>query len=85
MGKVAFFEIFKKIEARLDARPRHDTNPTVLPAIHRVFIFLQFMRTNEFQRAVGTQSFLRVSQTVVCKTVNKVASILVGMVQDVSL
>jgi hypothetical protein len=36
-------------------RAREGENPTVLPALHRFIIYLQFMRTNSFQQAVGTQ------------------------------
>jgi hypothetical protein len=75
MGKLPFRQIFAMIEPELQ-RTREGENPTVLPALHRFIIYLQFMRTNAFQRAVGTQRFIRVSQSVVCITVNEVVAIL---------
>jgi hypothetical protein len=81
MGKVPFCQILDMIEPQLH-RTSEGESPTVLPALHRFIIFLQFMRTNSFQRAVGTQQFIQVSQSVVCKTVNEVAEILASQVAE---
>jgi hypothetical protein len=81
MGKLPFRQIFDMIQPELE-RIREGQSPTVLPAMHRFIIFLQFMRTNAFQRAVGTQRFIRVSQSVVCTTVNEVSRLLAGKVAE---
>lgn len=83
MGKEPFLRIFAKVSSQLE-RPREASTPTVIPALWRFLIFLQFMRTNGFQRAVGTQHVIRVSQPVVCKTVNEVAKIIADMLPEVS-
>jgi hypothetical protein len=81
MGKVPFQQIFAMLEPELQ-RTREGENPTVLPALHRFLIYLQFMRTNSFQRAVGSQHFIQVSQSVVCNTVNEVAKMLASRVPE---
>jgi hypothetical protein len=81
MGKLPFCQIFDMIRPEL-GRTREGQNPTVLPAMHRFLIYLQFMRTNSFQRAVGTQYFIRVSQSIVCLTVNEVAGLLAARVSE---
>jgi hypothetical protein len=83
MGKVAFKQMLDMTAPAL-RRTREGENPTVLPAMHRFVVFLQFLRTNEFQRAVGTQFFLRVSQSLVSKTVKEVAEIMAAKVPEVS-
>jgi hypothetical protein len=81
MGKIPFRQILAMIEPQLH-RTSEGESPTVLPSLHRFVIFLQFMRTNSFQRAVGTQQFIQVSQSVVCNTVNEVAEILASRVAE---
>jgi hypothetical protein len=81
MGKEPFCEILRMLKPDL-VRPREGENPTVLPALHRFVVYLQFMRTNSFQRAVGTQRFVRVSQSVVCKTVHEISLLLAKKVNE---
>jgi hypothetical protein len=81
MGKIPFSQILAMIEPQLH-RTSEGESPTTLPALHRFVIYLQFMRTNSFQRAVGTQQFIQVSQSVVCNTVNEVAEILASRVSE---
>jgi hypothetical protein len=81
MGKVAFKHILDMLVPSLH-RQREGSNPTVLPPLHRFVIFLQFLRTNEFQRAVGTQHFIRVSQSQVSKTVKEVSELLAERVPE---
>lgn len=46
---------------------------TYLPPHMRLFVFLDFCRSNAFQRHVGKQFHLRVDQSTVCRTVLHVA------------
>lgn len=50
-------------------------NPAHLPPAIRLSCFLQFLRTNSLQRAVGSQKRLNISQAAVCQEINRVARI----------
>ena len=50
-------------------------NPVHLPPSLKLSTFLQFLRTNSFHRAVGSQKGINISQAAACKTVNRVAKI----------
>ena len=47
--------------------------------IHRLAIFLQYLRTNGFHKSVGTQFFIKVDQSVVTRTVNSVSRIVASL------
>jgi hypothetical protein len=81
MGKEPFSEILRMLQPDLE-RPREGQHATVLPALHRFVVYLQFMRTNAFQRAVGTQRFVRVSQSVVSTTVHEISLLLAKKVNE---
>ena len=74
MSKFAFKQLLDLIVDKLEAK-RFD-NPTVLPPSVKLSTFLKFLRSNSFQRCVGANKTLQISQAAVCKTVNSVAKII---------
>jgi hypothetical protein len=60
-----------------------DDNPVSLRPIQKFAIFLQFLRTNSFQKSVGSQHHVRVAKSAVCNHVNNVAKIIAGLVSEV--
>jgi hypothetical protein len=78
MSKDSFRRVLGLIEVQLVGPRQH--NPVSLNPIHKLTIFLQFLRTNGFQKSVGSQHHIRVSQSVVCEVVNNVAKIIAGLV-----
>ena len=78
MSREAFKELLSILEPHL-SRERDGRRDTLLP-IHRLCIFLQFLRTNSFHKSVGSQHHIRVNQSVVTRTVNHIASIISQLV-----
>jgi hypothetical protein len=74
MSKYAFRKLMDLLI--MDLESSTPDNPTHLPPAVKLSTFLQFMRTNSFQRAVASQKELQISQSAVCKTINHVAKAL---------
>ena len=58
-------------------------NPAYLTPLAKLCIFLDFLRTNSFQRVIGTQHHNQVSQSTSCKVINNIAHILAEMHEEV--
>ncbi len=54
-----------------------------LPPVNKLCIFLDFLRSNSFQRVVGTQHHNRVSQSRSCIIINEIAHIIAGLHTEV--
>ncbi len=50
-------------------------NTIFLTPIQKICIFLDFLRTNSFQRSVASQSHNRITQSTCCVTVNTISRI----------
>ena len=58
---------------------KNETDRGNLLPIHRLAIFLQYLRTNGFHKSVSTQFFIRVDKSVVTRTVNSVSRIVASL------
>ena len=65
MSKEFFKTLLDMLTPQLARKNQNDTG-NLLP-IHRLAIFLQFLRTNGFYKSVGTQFYLRVDKAVVSR------------------
>jgi hypothetical protein len=81
MSKEGFRRILDMVQEQLAGE--RDDNPVDLLPIHKLAIFLQFLRTNGFQKSVGSQHHIRVAKSVVCRNVNNVAKVIAGFVPEV--
>jgi hypothetical protein len=81
MSRDSFRRILDLIQP--DLAGERDNNPVDLLPIHKFCIFLQFMRTNSFQKSVGSQHHIRVAASAACNNINFVAKILAGLVPKV--
>jgi hypothetical protein len=81
MSKDSFRRILELIQN--DLAGERDENTVNLLPIHKFAIFLQFLRTNAFQKSVGSQHHIRVAASAACKHVNSVAKILARLVPKV--
>jgi hypothetical protein len=81
MSKEGFRRILDMVQEQLAGE--RDDNPVDLLPIHKLAIFLQFLRTNSFQKSVGSQHHIRVAKSVVCNNVNNVAKVIAGFVPEV--
>ena len=59
-------------------------NVVFLTPVQRMCIFLDFLRTNAFQRVIGTQTHNQVHQSTACRVVNELAHIFGNMMDEVS-
>ena len=78
MSREAFKELLSLLEPQLKGE-RDGWKGNLLP-IHRLCIFLQFLRTNSFHKSVGSQHHIRVDQALVTRTVNYIAKIISQLV-----
>jgi hypothetical protein len=81
MSKDSFRRILDMLQVQLAGE--RDDNPVDLLPIHKLAIFLQFLRTNSFHKSVGSQHHIRVAKSVVCTNVNNVAKIIASLVPEV--
>ena len=77
MSKEFFKTLLDMLTPQLSGKNQNDTG-NLLP-IHRLAIFLQFLRTNGFYKSVGTQFYLRVDKAVVSRTVNSMSRIVASL------
>jgi hypothetical protein len=78
MSKDSFRRILELIQDNLAGE--RDENSVNLQPIHKLGIFLQFLRTNSFHKSVGSQHHIRVAPSAVCKHINFVAKIVSRLV-----
>jgi hypothetical protein len=81
MSKEGFRRILDMIQGPLAGE--RDDNPVDLLPIHKLAIFLQFLRTNSFHKSVGSQHHIRVVKSAACVHINNVAKIIAGLVPEV--
>jgi hypothetical protein len=81
MSRDSFRRILDLIQE--DLAGERDNNPVDLLPIHKLCIFLQFLRTNSFKKSVGSQHHIRVAASAACKNINFVDKILAGLVPKV--
>ena len=74
MSKHAFRHLLDVLNPQLESVLSN--KPSTLPPALKLSAFLRFLRTNSFQRVVGSDKSLKISQSVVCNEVNGVAKIL---------
>jgi hypothetical protein len=55
---------------------QNSDNLVHLPASLNLSTFLEFMKTNLFQHAVGSQKGINISQAAACRVINQVAKLL---------
>jgi hypothetical protein len=81
MHKPSFLRIFEEIQDDIT----REENETVhaFPPLLRFVIFMQYVRTNSFHRAVATQTSVGASRSAVTKTIANVAAILAKRLQKV--
>jgi hypothetical protein len=83
MSRDSFRRILEVIQDDLAGEREDSDNPVDLLPIHKLCIFLQFLRTNSFHKSVGSQHHIRVAASAACKNINFVAKILSGLVPKV--
>lgn len=81
-SKDGFKFILDKI---LPALESSEKNRDYLTPVQKLAIFLDFLRTNSFQRVVGTQRHNEVSQSRACVVINALASIIARLREEVTL
>ena len=77
MSKEFFKDLLDMLTPQLIRKRQNDCG-NLLP-IHRLTIFLQFLRTNGFHKSVGSQFFIRVTQSMVTTTVNSLSRVVASL------
>lgn len=80
MSKQAFRHFLSLTEGQLDGK--REDNPTTLPPVIKLSAFLQFLRSGSFQRCIGSNKALQISQPSACNAINFVAKIFANLLPN---
>ena len=73
MSKFAFIKL---LDLTMTLKPISNAGNSALPPALKLSAFLNFLRTNMFQRSVGSHSGIEISQSATCQAINSLSHLL---------